>query len=144
MLRKLLAWLRAQTSWSFWVGNFNDEAVMRVYILIDCFGYRVDLHRIVKADKLGCFHSHPATAYRFVLWGGYAEEVWVSPHLSYTHGIPAGFWGRVTPDYIHRIEYLPSGSSWSLWFRGRVVAPIRLVGNGWPAALQRARVNEVG
>jgi hypothetical protein len=143
-MRKLITWLRAQTSWSFWVGNFNDEVVMQVYILIDCFGCRVDLHRIVRADKLGCFHTHPATAYRFVLFGGYVEEVWLSPHRGYMNEIRPGFFGRVTPDYTHRIEYLLSDSSWSLWFRGRVVAPIRLVGNGWPAKFQGVNVSSAG
>jgi hypothetical protein len=101
-------------------------------------GCRVDLHKFVGADDFDCFHSHPAYAIRIILWGGYVEEV----HDEATYN-PFGFcalktWrpgmvGLVPPKMAHRVHSLRNKRvSYSLWLRGPIVAPVKLIGDGWP------------
>lgn len=95
------------------------------------------LHKIVRPDKELCWHTHPAVAYRFILRGGYAEEVafragdkWFQARVNLW--LPGDF-GRVAPDLCHRVDWLPHAESWSLWLRGPRTHPVYLNGRGWGA-----------
>jgi hypothetical protein len=121
--------------WDRWIGNEDGEPVYFQKKLVSAFGWTLRLHKFVKADNEGCFHSHPARAFRLVLWGGYVEETW-SPMLEvggfYDRWRP-GRAGYVAPHFIHRVSRLLNGrASWSLWLHGPKVADIELHGDGWP------------
>jgi len=126
--------------YSFYVGNVLDgpeeDAVLFVWNLVCFRGHRLDLHWIKKSDRRNFYHSHPARAYRIILARGYVEQKvyrgGIDPHticdgttfLSWRPGCR----GWVEPDYIHRIDYVPKGGSWSLWFRGRITHEIKVGG----------------
>lgn len=123
--------------WDFAVWNIDEnQPVMYVKNLVHLFGCRIDLHQMIRPDLPECFHTHPAHAYRLCLWGGYIEEALFpgySPPIDRAKlEVWPGFFGPIEPEYCHRLHALPKGSSWSLWFRGRVCAEIKLVGSGWP------------
>jgi len=117
------------------------------------FGFRIDLHKIMRADAENMFHSHPAIAWRVILWGGYVEEVlepltttgrlnrdWQRNMYLRDGRCPCGIahkvlksWlpgdvGRVEPEFIHRIDRLIKGPSYSLWFRFRCTHDIYVGG----------------
>lgn len=100
--------------------------------LVHLFGCRIDLHKFVGADAPNCFHTHPAYAIRIILWGGYTEEVYengIGGKLA--HWFPGNI-GLVKPPFAHRVGSIHNGkSSWSLWLRGPICAPVKLVGTGW-------------
>lgn len=85
-------------------------------------------HVFEGADEEGCFHTHPAWAFRLVLWGGYVEEAYIKRHL-YPNGhhyvlkkrwfFPGRF-GIVAPHFEHRIDRLLFKRSVSLWVRGPI------------------------
>lgn len=118
--------------WHRWIGNRPggdvDTAVMFIRHLAHRWGRRIDLHRFVRADDPGCYHTHPATAIRIVLWGGYVEEVWPSLHQELW--LP-GDVGIVTPGHCHRICRLADGPSYSLWLRGPITHDVELRGSGY-------------
>lgn len=92
-------------------------------------GCRVDLHKFIDADDAECFHSHPAYAIRIVLWGGYVEE----ERSGMLHVWKPGMVGLVRPEFAHRVSGLLNGRvSYSLWLRGPICAPVKLLGDGWP------------
>lgn len=138
--------------WDHWVGPTDHEyhAVMYIKTLFTFRGWKYQLHKMVQHDRAGCFHTHPARAFRLVLWGGYWEQttgrlVGGEPALCLSPCGP-GFFGWVTPEYTHRVASLMGKVSYSLWIRGPITHDIRLVGPGWTAE-QRAtndkRVNKV-
>ncbi len=105
------------------------------------------LHRFVKADLPRCFHTHPARAFRLILWKGYVEEV-ASLHygnmrlrrhdvflatVARTTFITRGFLshGFIDPKFCHRVERLLGGSSISLWIVADKTHDIELHGEGW-------------
>lgn len=91
-------------------------------------GYRLDLHKFVRADDSGCFHTHPAKALRFVLYGGYVEQV-ESGGL-FVWGV--GDVGIIRPEFCHRVHAILNGRvSYSLWIRGPITHDVELRGNGW-------------
>lgn len=133
-----------------WRGSFDGRPTMWIRRLVwipvwrrrgRWLSFRVDLHKMVRADDAGCFHTHPAHAIRVVLWGGYVEEV-AFEGGRYRHDgklttdqiwIEPGHIGHVPPKYCHRVERLPFGNSYSLWFRAPISADVKLIGPGWPA-----------
>lgn len=125
-------------AWDRWIGNLDGEPAYFQKKLASAFGWTLRLHKFVKADNPGCFHSHPAHALRLVLWGGYVEEEMqrvgsqgsMIPRLR--SWVP-GMAGYVAPAFVHRIERLRNGrTSYSLWLHGPKVASIELHGLGWP------------
>lgn len=134
--------------WHEWRGSLDGRPTfwLRRLIYIPVWkragkwlGCRVDLHKFIASDDDECFHTHPAWAVRIVLWGGYKEEVHhgmlegtTLPVRSYKRWKP-GMAGIIRPEFCHRIEAVLNGrSSYSLWLRGPICAPVHLVGNGWP------------
>lgn len=98
-------------------------------------GCRVAIHKFENADDIGCFHDHPAWAFRLVLWGGYIEEAFVSSRGSsfetgyyrYRKWFPGRF-GIIRPEFQHRIHSLMARRSVSLWIRGPVISEINTRG----------------
>lgn len=122
--------------WDYWIGHSNSgPVVMHIKKLcrIPFTGWQIHLHKMVAADMVDCHHTHPAFAVRFVLWGGYVEEVHtdlsdIAPW--FVHWKPGSF-GIIRPEFAHRIHALYRKTSWSLWLRGPIIAEIELVGRGW-------------
>ena len=111
--------------WHEWRGSSDGRPSMLVRVLIDFRGYRVDLHKFIRADDEGCFHTHPSTAIRMILWGGYIEEI-RNDKLKPWH---PGNIGIVKPELCHRIYALLNGkSSYSLWIRFPKRAEVRIFG----------------
>lgn len=118
--------------WDEWRGGLDGRPTFYSKALAALFGWRVSLHKFVSADAAECLHSHPAIAFRIVLWGGYEEEVLTTENQSYLHVCRAGHMSKVRPDMIHRIHrILNSRASYSLWIRGPKTHQIALFGNGW-------------
>ncbi len=110
-----------------WVGTRDRRAVMWVKHLLRVGGYRVAIHKFVRADEEGCFHSHPAHAIRIVLSGGYIEEL----SNGTKRAVRPGHVGHIAPALEHRVAALLDGrSSWSLWLRGPSIAKIHIRGCG--------------
>ncbi len=107
-------------NWDKFVG-----AGLAIKWLLHVRGRRVQLHRINKADELGCFHTHPAKAVRIILWGGYTEELEDGTFVEWKPGNI----GLVRPSFSHRIHKVDT--SYSLWIRGRVTTNVELRGDGW-------------
>lgn len=111
--------------WDEYRHNFDGVPVFFIKKIFRAFGGVVQIHKFVKADAEGCFHTHPAWAIRLVLWGGYVEETGYGRWRTW---FPGRF-GIVSPSYEHRIAGLRNGrSSWSLWIRGPKVAGINVRG----------------
>jgi hypothetical protein len=119
-----------QITWDEWRGSFDGRPSMLIKRLLDWRGYRIDLHKFIRADDEGCLHTHPATAIRVVLWGGYVEEIdHRDGRVSYRKLRP-GTVGIVRPELCHRIHALLNGRcSYSLWLRGQKRAQIEIIGN---------------
>lgn len=119
--------------WSEWVGGFDGRPTMWVTPLFAWRGWRVDLHKFVRGDDPGCFHTHPAWAFRLVLHGGYVEELESGENRWWF----TGSFGIVRPSLSHRIERTCFAKPcYTLWIRGPKVARIELRGPGWPAELR--------
>lgn len=97
------------------------------------WGYHIDLHKMVSMDRPECFHTHPATAVRIILAGGYIEQVLHANERDSSYRVwQPGMIGIVRPAHCHRIHALLNDRySYSLWLRGPVVAEIQLKGWGW-------------
>lgn len=114
--------------WDEWRGRLDNVPVMWIRQLARWRGFRVDLHKFVGPDLPGCFHTHPAKAWRLVLWGGYVEELENGAKVPWRPGA-AGF---VQPALSHRIDTLLNGRcSYSLWIRWPKSAEVELRGPGW-------------
>lgn len=124
MIRRLLD----RITLTEWIGTVDGRATLWKRDLLAWAGWRVTLHRIVGADDPGCFHTHPATALRVILAGGYVEQLESGKGRAW---LPGRF-GIVRPALSHRIAALIDGHSYSLWIRGPRRAPIELRGSGWP------------
>lgn len=111
--------------WDEWRGSTDQRPTFFIKRLVRAFGCAIQVHRFVDADLDGCFHTHPATAYRLILWGGYVEELGDGTKVEWRPGMI----GKVPPELEHRIASLRNGkSSWSLWVRGPKVADISVRG----------------
>jgi hypothetical protein len=111
--------------WDEWRGSFDGRPALYIKKLWQPFGCTVQLHRFVRADDEGCFHSHPAWAIRIILKGGYFEELADGKKRAWFPGEI----GVVRPSFEHRIDSLINGKdSWSLWLRGPKIAKINVRG----------------
>jgi len=66
------------------------------------------------------FHTHPATAIRIILKGGYVEVERRDDGREVEHVRGPGNVSLVRPQFCHRIARLLDGPSWSLWLRGPI------------------------
>lgn len=112
-----------------WKPNpFKNKAGETVFFMRNLFkfrGWTVRLHKFTHPDDPGCFHSHPAVAYRLILWGGYVEER-LDGGLHTFHKWKPGQFGRVEPDLVHRIHALLNNKfSISLWIRGPITHDVK-------------------
>lgn len=95
--------------------------VMWIKHLVHVGGFRIDFHKMVQADPINLFHTHPAASYRFVLSGGYREQYWdYEKQCTRIRELTPGYFGRVDPTFCHRVDSLIGEESCSLWLRGRV------------------------
>ncbi len=133
-------WLiKPRLDWDEWRGDLAGNPTMFIWRLASFRGYRLDLHRMVAPDAWDCFHSHPATAMRVVLYGGYMEEIEAPEGQPRKWKIvPARSVSLVRPEFSHRISSLPRGVSWSLWLRGPKTHETQLRGPGWPEGSEAA------
>lgn len=127
----------AGITWDEWRGSLDGRPTMWIKRLASFRGMRLDLHKMVDVDDPGCYHTHPATAVRVILWGGYAEQL---------ESGDTAFWlpgdvGIVRPALAHRVAALNGAVSYSLWLRFRKTAGVELHGSGWPSA---RRIDENG
>lgn len=112
-----------------WIGSLDGRPTLWTRDLLRWRGWRVSLHRMVSADDPGCFHTHPAWAFRLVLAGGYIEEREDGASFAWMPGT----FGIVRPSLSHRIARLVNEScSYSLWVRAPKSREIQLNGPGWP------------
>lgn len=123
--------------WDEWRGSMDGRPTLWVKHLFCAAGRHIDLHKMTAKDDPDCFHTHPAVAFRLVLWGGYVEEMESRVHRLW---FPGRF-GIVRPDCSHRIAGLRNGHlSVSLWIRFRKTAKVKLRGPGWIQQKQTHRV----
>lgn len=119
-----------------WISNRPNQdeadAVMWIKHIAHRFGCRIDLHRFVRADEPGFFHSHVALAFRYVRIGGYVEEIYDVQQQRPAGEViwRPGSFGFIRPGFVHRVSSLLNGDSYSVWIRGRVTHPVRLYGAG--------------
>ena len=66
---------RAIAKPTYWRGGTAEEPTFLSRELFTFRGWTFELHGFTSVDFEGEFHSHPYDAYRFVLSGGYVEEV---------------------------------------------------------------------
>ena len=124
-LDALVVILLAKIKWNHWVGSRGEgDPSMLIRNILHICGRRLDLHMMLREDEVGCFHTHPAHAWRVVLWGGYVEEYGCGCQESRR----PGFMGLMRPHTKHRIHDLFKDKSVSLWFRGKKRAPITTEG----------------
>ena len=121
--------------WHEWRYNKDEgKPVFFIKHLVNLFGCRINLHKIVDVDDADCYHTHPAKAIRIILWGGYYEhefEQCEGYEVIHLHQWSPRRFGIVKPEYCHRISTLLKGPSYSLWIRFRKTTEIKLVGSGW-------------
>lgn len=116
--------------WDEWRGHFDGTVTMLIKRLVSFRGWHIDLHKMVGPDMPDCFHTHPAKAWRLILWGGYVEQLALGMHVEW-RPLMAGF---VKPEFAHRIARLRNGrASYSLWIRAPKCAEVQLIGEGWNA-----------
>ncbi len=100
--------------WDEWRGQ-GMQPVLWIKKLVRFRGCIIQIHKFVRSDGKGCFHTHPAWAIRVVLWGGYVEELWDGRKRTWWPGRI----GVVHPELEHRTDRLLNGkNSYSLWLRG--------------------------
>jgi hypothetical protein len=100
---------------AFVIRNDRGEDLLSAWILYGDMNSRAGfIHRIETPDDPGKFHTHPATAFRLILRGGYVEEMEDGTLREWRPGM----FGIVRPETCHRIDRLLDGPSWSLWLRG--------------------------
>ena len=114
--------------WTEWRGSLDGRPTIWIKSLVKLFGCSIDLHKMTGIDDEDCFHTHPATAIRIILWGGYEEQ---TPDLA-LHAWMPGRTGIVRPVFAHRISWVFNDKySLSLWIRFRKTAEVKLIGKGW-------------
>lgn len=123
----------------------DHKEVFTGFVLLNFRGWNIVLHRFVGADAPGCFHTHPAKTFRFILWGGYVEEIPVEDYANIRDVMKRGdkidydattkrftlkrTWkplrfGIVRPEFEHRVHSLRRKSSWTFWVRSPVTHEI--------------------
>lgn len=108
-----------------WRGSIDGRPALLIKKFVRLFGCVAQIHKFVRADDPGCFHTHPAYALRIILRGGYVEELGSGERKTWRPGMI----GIVPPHLEHRIDSLLNGrESWSLWLRGPKVAKINVRG----------------
>lgn len=127
MIRRLLDRLRFDD----WRGTRDGRVTFWSRTLFEWRGWRVAVHRMVGADDPGCFHTHPASALRIILAGGYVEEREDGQGWAWLPGSV----GVVRPELSHRISALFDDVSYSLWIRAPKTAAISLRGPGWKSGV---------
>lgn len=114
--------LRDKIKWTRWAGSNDGRPAMYTKVLFSFMGFEAIIHCFVRADDPTCFHTHPAYAFRLILWGGYEEELGDGTFAEWHIGDA----GVVKPDLEHRISRLLNGKeSWSLWLRGPKFKPVK-------------------
>jgi hypothetical protein len=117
-----------QLPWHEWRGSLDGRPTMLIFHLARWGDWRLDLHKFIGADDPECFHTHPATAWRLVLAGGYVEQLASGREVAW-RPLRAG---KVSPELSHRVVRLLNGRwSYSLWLRGPKTHPVALEGAGW-------------
>ena len=53
----------------------SEKTLRAILARGELLGRKVGAQWRIRADDLTCFHTHPATAIRIILWGGYTEEI---------------------------------------------------------------------
>lgn len=113
------------SKWFLWIQRKDitdgeDILYLRRWILASLFGWKIYLHKIVRADHDRCLHDHPFGFLGIILKGGYVEEI-----LDKKYGItsrvnkPFSIINRLGPGFTHRIQRLLNGNSWTLLIRTR-------------------------
>ncbi len=106
-------------------GSSEEGPSLLIKHLFSRLGCKIQLHKFIRADSPGRFHTHPAWAIRIILRGGYIEELGTGELREWKPGNI----GIVRPELEHRIHKLRNGSnSYSLWLRGPKVRNIKLRG----------------
>ncbi|MGG9998706.1 hypothetical protein ACQU0X_14750 [Pseudovibrio ascidiaceicola] len=106
-------------------GSLEEGPTLLIKRFVSLFGCKIQLHKFIRADNEGAFHTHPAWAIRIVLRGGYIEELGNGEFREWKPGNI----GIVRPELEHRIHKLRNGfRSYSLWLRGPKVRNIKLRG----------------
>lgn len=123
----MIARLLNRVRFDDWRGTQDGRATFWSRTLLEWRGWRVALHRMVGPDDPGCFHTHPASALRIILAGGYVEEREDGQGWAW---LPGSI-GIVRPELSHRISALFDDVSCSLWIRAPKRAAIQLRGSGW-------------
>ena len=118
--------------WDEWRGSLDGRPTLWIKRLFGAWGWRTSLHMMVKADDAECFHTHPATAIRVILAGGYVEELEGGVEREWRPGMV----GIVRPALSHRIARLRGDRSFSLWIRAPKSAAIQLRGAGFAAKVE--------
>lgn len=114
--------------WDEWRGNLDGSViVMWIKNLISFRGYKLDLHKFVGEDSDDCFHTHPAKAIRFIIRGGYIEEMEGGKLKIWK----AGMIGIVNPELSHRVSSIFKGGAYTLWLRFPKTHKAELRGDGW-------------
>jgi len=72
--------------------------ILKSKFLLKFGNYRIDLHKITSPDIPLNYHSHPADAFRIILWGSYVEELedgslhrWVPGMMGFIKDMIASF-----------------------------------------------------
>lgn len=86
----------------------------RRWRLIEFFGRGIYLHHFTRADQDKHLHDHPWNFYSLVLKGGYIEKTISGDVIR-----KPGNFGYIPGEKFHQIKSLPTGSSWTLIFRGK-------------------------
>jgi hypothetical protein len=101
-------------------GNYSSPDTKRTGLIRlpwfkECGVY---IHRIDRCDDDRHPHNHPYNWGAWMLAGGYKQSVWSLDGMK-------GDWKRpieyhdMKREQFHRVEYLPKGRAWSLFFAGK-------------------------
>lgn len=98
----------------FEIRDPGGSLYLRRWTLLRVFGRKLMLHEIVRPDYARELHDHPWRFATLILRGGYIE--------TNEHGDSRRRVGRLyyhPAKFRHAIRELPSGTAWTLIFRGR-------------------------
>lgn len=146
-LRSLFKNLRDWSGEPMWYSYTHDRDGEPVFYLRDIISWNwnghywtLRIHKMIRADPLDCFHTHPFLAFRLILWNGYDEQVYESLEYqtvdfaieTYDTTWKPGMWGWIPPEFCHRVSCLRTGKpSYSLFIHAEKSASIQLRGVGW-------------
>ncbi len=112
--------------WFLWmkrkdITDGKNILYMRRWILANVFGWKLYVHKIVRADHDRCMHDHPFRFFGFIFKGGYIEDLpdgpWQSGKVIRRTNKPFRFINRTNPKFTHRIHALLDGPSWTILIR---------------------------